>query len=46
MYSAVLHFPSKTDAPLVDNTGAAIAPVDDATITGSMNYFVKGVELA
>ncbi len=36
----------KTDSPLVDNTGAAVAPVDDATITGSMNYFVKGVELA
>lgn len=36
----------KTDSPLTDNTGAAVAPVDDATITGTMNYFVKGVELA
>ena len=36
----------KTESPLLDNTGAAVPAVDDATITGSMNYFVKGVELA
>ncbi|MGN0655608.1 MAG: BMP family ABC transporter substrate-binding protein [Ruminiclostridium sp.] len=36
----------KTDSPLTDNTGAAVAPVDDGVIKGSMNYFVKGVELA
>lgn len=41
----------KTDAALKDNTGKEIVPaggasVEDSVITGSMNYFVEGVELA
>lgn len=41
----------KTDAALKDNTGKEIVPaggpsVEDSVITGSMNYFVKGVEVA
>lgn len=35
-----------TEAPLLDNTGAEVPAVDDGVIKGSMNYFVKGVELA
>ena len=40
----------KTDADLVDNTGKVIVKaggdsVEDSVITGTMNYFVKGVEL-
>lgn len=35
----------KTDAPIVDNAGNTVDAVTDAVITGSMNYFVKGVEL-
>lgn len=40
----------KTDADLVDNAGNVIvaaggASVEDSVITGTMNYFVKGVEL-
>ncbi len=40
----------KTDAPLVDNAGNEIvaaggASVEDSVITGTMNYFVDGVEL-
>ncbi len=40
----------KTDADLVDNKGNVIvasggASVEDSVITGTMNYFVKGVEL-
>ena len=39
----------KTDAALKDNTGKEIVPaggpsVEDSVITGSMNYFVEGVE--
>ena len=41
----------KTDAALKDNTGKEIVPaggpsVEDSVITGSMNYFVEGVEVA
>lgn len=41
----------KTDAALKDNTGKEIVPaggpsVEDSVITGSMNYFVEGVEEA
>lgn len=41
----------KTDAALKDNTGKEIVPaggpsVEDSVITGSMNYFVEGVEAA
>ena len=41
----------KADEALVDNTGAEIVPaggpsVEDGVITGSMNYFVEGVEEA
>ena len=41
----------KTDAALVDNAGNEIvaaggASVEDGVITGTMNYFVEGVELA
>lgn len=40
----------KTDAALEDNAGAVVvaaggASVEDSVITGTMNYFVKGVEL-
>ncbi|MBQ2697958.1 MAG: BMP family ABC transporter substrate-binding protein [Clostridia bacterium] len=40
---------NKTDAPLKDNTGAEIVAaggpsVEDGVITGSMNYFVEGVQ--
>ena len=40
---------TKTDAPLMDNTGNQIvaaggASVEDSVITGSMNYLVAGVE--
>ena len=42
---------AKTDAALKDNTGKEIVPaggpsVEDSVITGSMNYFVEGVEVA
>jgi len=42
---------TKTDAPLMDNAGNEIvaaggASVEDSVITGTMNYFVEGVELA
>jgi len=42
---------TKTDAPLMDNTGneivAAGGPsVEDGVITGTMNYLVAGVEKA
>lgn len=36
----------KTDSPLVDNEGNTVDPVTDDIIKGSMNYFVKGVQLA
>lgn len=41
----------KTDAALKDNTGKEIVPaggpsVEDSVITGSLNYFVEGVEVA
>lgn len=41
----------KTDAALKDNTGKEIVPaggssVEDSVITGTMNYFVEGVEVA
>ena len=42
---------TKVDAPLVDNQGNEIVPaggasVEDGVITGTMNYFVAGVEEA
>ncbi len=42
---------TKADAALEDNTGKVIvdaggASVEDSVITGTMNYFVKGVKLA
>ena len=42
---------TKVDAPLVDNAGNEIvaaggASVEDGVITGTMNYFVAGVQVA